>query len=97
MAKPETQIALYLAAETVDTRLPAKRDELPSRVWPVLESERRLPARSGACAGFFAVEFQRRVGLEKLVVRSRPDGRSMNWRRQAVRSYGGMEFDLASG
>src|SRR5437879_8042527 len=66
-----SQLAHHVAAKTVDDAFPRERDELHVAGLAGLEADGGAGGDVEAhAAGFFAVEFQRRVGLEEVVVRA---------------------------
>src|SRR3974390_895351 len=66
-----SQLPHHLAAEAVDRALARERHELHLASLPGLEPHRRAGGDiEPHAARFFAVEFQRRIGLEEMVVRA---------------------------
>src|SRR6187402_684398 len=95
--EPLSEFSLHLAAKAVDDALASQRDELHVAGLP------RLEPHGGAggdiephAAGFLAVEFQRRVGFEKMVVRADLDRTiAAVGDGERHRLAAGIEFDLA--
>src|SRR5207237_10098531 len=96
-ATQRSQLPQYGATQDIDDALAGERHELHVAPLPRLETHR------GACrdvephaAGASAVELQRRIGLEEMIVRAdldRPIARIGN--RQRHRLATGIELDLA--
>src|SRR6266702_5029941 len=92
-----SQLALHLAAETVDHALAPECDEVHVAGLAGLEADGGTGGDVEAhAAGFLAVELQRRVGLEEMVVRADLDRAVAGvGDRQRHRLAAGIELDLA--
>src|SRR5258707_11478637 len=92
-----SQLALHLAAETIDHALTRECHEMHVAGLAGLETHRGAGGDVEAhAAGLFAVELQRRVGLEEMVVRADLDRTVAGvGDRQRHRLATGVEFDFA--
>src|SRR5438132_1059447 len=92
-----SQFALHVATKTVDHAFAGECDQLHVAGLAGLEAHRGAGGDIEAhAAGFFAVEFQRRIGLEEMVVRADLDRAvAAIGDRQRRGLAAGIEFDLA--